>query len=145
MPPHAQLQPQVSTSVNASLQYGTGSVQTSGGQDGANAAGFGSGGQQAAAPGGGKSRQGTFVRTYKQNKSRQVEDLDRPFGTERVSFHKSALVSNQGTRKSHMTHEEAAIAAGNAAAQQQQVPAGYKRPVGSINTSANAAAGTVRV
>ena len=41
----------------------------------------------------GKSRQ-PFVRTFKSHKSRQVEDLDRPFGTERVSFHKSALVPN---------------------------------------------------
>lgn len=73
----------------------------------------------------GKSRQ-PFVRTFKSHKSRQVEDLDRPFGTERVSFHKSALVAN-GTdnSKTNMTHGE------DASNGKMQV--GYKRPINSVN------------
>lgn len=81
-----------------------------------------------------KSRQGAagFVRTYKASKSRQADDLDRPFGTERVSFHKSSLVNGQTQRQAIVTQQESS-----------GVPAGYKRPLGSVNK--NAAAGTVRV
>lgn len=69
------------------MQYGGGTIQESQDQSRENS----------------KSRQTGFVRTYKQHKSRQAEELDKPFGTERVSFHKSALMSNETTRKANVT------------------------------------------
>ena len=79
------------------------------------------------------------MRTYKTNKSRQPDDLERPCGTERVSFHKSALMGNQannGTK--NKTHMEEDVDRGVPAP-----PKGYRRPAGSVNTSQNAV--TVRV
>ena len=65
-----------------------GSTNTDGNGSGSEAAGQGNSGQA-------KSRQGTFVRQFKaSSKSRQGEDLSQSFGTERVSFHRSALMSN---------------------------------------------------
>ena len=76
-------------------------------------------------PSAGKSRQGTFVRTQKTSKSRQGDDLDKPFGTERVSFHKSTLIGG-GTNRNKpnvTTLEEGSDASG------------YKRPVASIKNN----------
>ena len=52
------------------------------------------------------SRQSAVIRTYKKSKSRQSEAIERPFGTERAVFNKSALMSGQSTRKTNITLED---------------------------------------
>ena len=52
------------------------------------------------------SRQ-NVVRTYKTSKSRQQEEIDRPFGTERAVFNKSALMSGKSNRNANVTIEDA--------------------------------------
>lgn len=39
------------------------------------------------------SRQNAVIRTYKTSKSRQQEEIERPFGTERATLNRSALMS----------------------------------------------------
>ena len=73
------------------------------------------------------NRQNASIRTYKTSKSRQQEDIERPFGTERAAFERSALLSGQSNRNGNATIEET----------QSQ---GYKRPIASINNP-----GTVRI
>lgn len=74
------------------------------------------------------SRQNAVIRTYKTSKSRQQEEIERPFGTERAVFNRSALMSGQSNRKRNSTIEDV----------QNQ---GYKRPLAVVNNNA----GTLRV
>jgi hypothetical protein len=67
------------------------------------------------------------IRTYKTSKSRQQEEIERPFGTERAALNRSALMSGQSNRKRNSTIEDV----------QNQ---GYKRPIAVVSNP-----GTVRV